>query len=356
MRRLVRAALLAPALLVAGCGHAPPPNGEHRVTATVVAEDDPRLGARIVRCEPLVYSDPAPDELDRPPHVRAASGIVRVGGELVVVQDDASFVAVRRADGRVEAIALPAGHGGRRRFEAALGNKEHKLDLESAILVTLEGAPRVLAFGSGSSPRRESIAVVDVTGRAATLRPASELYARLREERAFSGSELNVEGAVVAGGVLRLFSRGNGAPRDGLEPIDATVDVDLGAFLEWLLERGPLPPLTNVRRYELGAERHVRYGFTDAAALLDGRIVYAAGAEDSPDAIEDGEVLGARIGVFDERSVRSAPLRDEDGRPTTAKVEGLAASADPGRLFAVTDTDDPERPALLCEIELTGPW
>ncbi|MCZ7680959.1 MAG: hypothetical protein M5U28_20110 [Sandaracinaceae bacterium] len=86
------------------------------MTATVVAEDDPRLGARIVRCEPLVYSDPAPDELDRPPHVRAASGIVRVGGELVVVQDDASFVAVRRADGRVEGHRAP----GRARRAAAL--------------------------------------------------------------------------------------------------------------------------------------------------------------------------------------------------------------------------------------------
>ncbi|MCZ7680960.1 MAG: hypothetical protein M5U28_20115 [Sandaracinaceae bacterium] len=67
-------------------------------------------------------------------------------------------------------------------------------------------------------------------------------------------------------------------------------------------------------------------------------------------------MLGARIGVFDERSVCSAPLRDEDGRLTTAKVEGLAASADPSRLYAVTDTDDPERPAPRCEIELTGPW
>lgn len=326
------------------------------MSAVTRAEDDPRLGARIVRCEPLVYSDPAPAELDRPPHVRAASGIVRVADELVIVQDDASFVAVRRADGGVEAIALPAGHGGRRRFEAALGNKEHKLDLESAIAVTLDGEPRVLAFGSGSSPRRESIAVVDVTGRAATLRPAAELYARLREERAFAGSELNVEGAVVTATTLRLFSRGNGAPRDGLEPIDATADLELDAFLAWLLSRGPLPPLTNVRRYDLGAERGVRYGFTDAATLLDGRVVYAAGAEDSPDAIEDGEVLGARIGIFDEGGVRSAPLHDLDGRLTTAKVEGLAASPDPSRLYAVTDTDDPDRPSLLCEIELTGPW
>lgn len=326
------------------------------MSAVTRAEDDPRLGARIVRCEPLVYSGPAPTELDRPPHVRAASGIVRVAGELVIVQDDASFVAVRRADGGVEAIALPAGHGGRRRFEAALGNKEHKLDLESAIAVTLDGEPRVLAFGSGSSPRRESIAVVDVTGRAATLRPAAELYARLREERAFAGSELNVEGAVVTATTLRLLSRGNGAPRGGLEPIDATADLELDAFLAWLLSRGPLPPLTNVRRYDLGAERGVRYGFTDAATLLDGRVVYAAGAEDSPDAIEDGEVLGARIGIFDEGGVRSAPLHDLDGRLTTAKVEGLCASADPSRLYAVTDTDDPDRPALLCEIELTGPW
>jgi hypothetical protein len=316
---------------------------------------DGGLSARIVRCEPLVYAEGASLELDRPAHVRAASGIASVGGELWIVQDDASFIAVRRADGRVDAITLPAGPGGRRRFETALGNKNDKLDLESAVEVEIGGAPYVLGIGSGSLPARERIAIADVRGRSARLFDASALYARLRANRAFAGSELNVEGAVVIDGALRLFQRGNGAPRDGIVAVNATCDVPLEAFVSWIEGGDVVPEPTNVRRYDLGAERGVMYGFTDAT-VIGGRVFVVAGAEDSPDVVQDGEVLGTRIGVIDGDGVRFATLLDPDGRPSLAKVEGIAPSTEPGRLHAVTDLDDPDAPSLLCELELSGDW
>jgi hypothetical protein len=324
-----------------------------------VAEPDSRLRARIVDCQPLVYSSASEDPtLDRPPHVRAASGLVRHADWLVFVQDDANFVAFRHmTTGLVDAVALPAGPGGRRRFETALGNKLDKLDLEAVVRVELEEGWRVVGIGSGSTPVRERLAIVDVEGRTARLFDAAELYARLRGERAFSGSELNVEGAAIVDGRLRLFQRGNGAVREGLEPVNATADLELDGLVAWLAGRGPLPPLTNVRRYDLGRERGVAFGFTDATALPDGRILFAAGAEDSPDTVEDGEVVGARIGMLErDGAVRWAALEDPDGQPSVAKVEGIEQSGTPGRLYAVTDADDPESPSLLCEIELTGPW
>lgn len=320
---------------------------------TIVAVHDPRLSARIVSSTPLVYGDASAPELDRPPHVRAASGVVRIGGDLYIVQDDASFFAVRRADGSVSAIDLPAGPGGRRRFEVALGNKMDKLDLESC--VALDGA-RVIGFGSGSHAVRERIAILDVASAAARVHDASELYAALRARAEFAGSELNVEGAVVLGGVLRLFQRGNGAARDGVEAVNATVDLDVSAFLRWM-DGGPLPALTNVRRYDLGHERGVAYGFTDATTI-DSRVLYSAGAEDSPDVIEDGEVLGARIGVLEDQDARWTALLEPDGAPSVAKIEGIVSKSDGDhrRLYAVIDPDDPERPALLCEVALDGPW
>ena len=332
----------------------------------ISARLDGSLSARIVRCEPLVYAEGAAPELDRPPHVRAASGVVSGGGELWIVQDDANFIAVRGADGRVDAIPLPAGPGGRRRFEAALGNKNDKLDLEAAVAVELGGAPFVLGIGSGSLPARERIAIVDVRSRSARLFDASALYAQLRADRAFAGSELNVEGAVIVDGALRLFQRGNGAPRDGIVAVNATCDVPLEGFLRWI-EGGAVPAMGNVRRYDLGAERGVMYGFTDAT-VIGGRVFVVAGAEDSPDVVQDGEVLGTRIGVIgmpsrsgappaiDGEGVRFAPLLDPEGRPSLAKVEGIAPGVEPGRLHAVTDLDDPDAPSLLCEIELGGDW
>lgn len=342
--------------LVTAC-HPSPPVRSPSEPRVVTARHDPSLRAEVVRCEPLVYSDEAPPELDRPAHVRAASGLGRLRSGWVIAQDDARFLAIRSDDGPVTALALPAAADGRRQFSEALGNKALKLDLE-AIAALPDG--RLVALGSGSTQRRERLVVVDADGSAAAVRDGSPLYAALRAARAFSGSELNVEGAVTTDGVLRLFQRGNGAVVDGVVPVSATADVPLEPFVRWLDGAASLPPLERVTQYDLGAvirgDDGVPFGFTDAAALPGG-VLFAAGAEDSPDTYADGDVLGARLGVIDEAGARYTTLLGDDGAPTLLKVEGIAA--DPGglpRAWAVTDVDDPDRPALFCELSLTGPW
>src|SRR5690606_8903131 len=144
----------------------------------------------------------------------------------------------------------------------------------------------------------------------------------LHGRREFAGSELNIEGAVVVGDALRLFQRGNGAPRDGLMPVDATGDLELAGFLRWL-DGGPVPALERVRQYDLGQVGGVRFGFTDATVLPDGRVAFIAGAEDSPDTYHDGIVVGCRFGVIDGDEVRIGEIVDADGRPSRLKLEGI---------------------------------
>ncbi|MBZ0120090.1 MAG: hypothetical protein K8H88_24080, partial [Sandaracinaceae bacterium] len=62
--------------------------------------------------------------------MRAASGLAWLGRSMIIAQDDAAFLGVREPSGRVHAISLARGPGGRRRFEARLGNKKDKPDLE----------------------------------------------------------------------------------------------------------------------------------------------------------------------------------------------------------------------------------
>jgi hypothetical protein len=80
-----------------------------------------------------------------------------------VVQDDANFLAlVDPATGLADAVTLPAGVGGRRTFSKAEGTKEHKLDLEACCLVDDPRRPAravLVAFGSGSTDRREQVVV-----------------------------------------------------------------------------------------------------------------------------------------------------------------------------------------------------
>src|SRR5829696_7409339 len=121
---------------------------------TIRARHDPALTARVVRSVPLLYAEGACAPLDRPAHVRSASGIARVAGRVAVIQDDANFVALIDPEtGFAHAVTLPAGEGGVRQFDDLRGNKRFKLDLECCVTVDDDdGQEMLLAFGSGSLP------------------------------------------------------------------------------------------------------------------------------------------------------------------------------------------------------------
>ena len=159
-------------------------------------------------------------------------------------------------------------------------------------------------------------------------------------------------------GVLRLFQRGNGAPRGELQPVNATCDIGWSILWEHIRFGGPPPPLRDVTQYDLGDLGGVRLTFTDAAAMPGGGVLFLATAEDSPDAIRDGEVFGTAIGVLgDDDSPRWAPLSDAQGEPLRVKAEGLAVDWDePGRAYVVLDSDTSRAPAELLEVQLSGPW
>lgn len=329
----------------------------------VVAVADPLLSARIVARRPLVYDDGADPSLDRPAHARAASSLVRLGDRLAAIQDDANFIAVINLDAwGVAPLTLPAGHAGMRQFDDTRGTKGFKLDLEAAVVIEGPDGPRMLAFGSGSTAARERIVIVDqVTAAAPVIRlvDAGALYARLRSTTTFSGSELNIEGAAIVGPSLRLFQRGNGAPSQALKPLDATCDLNLTALIAYLESPRVFPPPLpeGIMQYDLGTIEGSRLTFTDATPCPGG-LLYSAAAEDSPDAVRDGPVVGSAVGVLAGGGgpPRYAVITEADSR-FDGKVEGLALDkASPSRLLLVVDRDDPGAPSELCELVLEGPW
>ncbi|MGH7717345.1 MAG: DUF6929 family protein [Gemmatimonadaceae bacterium] len=341
---------------------APPP----RVFTTRTATADPALEATVIDRMPLLYTEGPDPALDRPAHVRAGSGLCWMGDRLALVQDDVNFIAVVEGGGStVRALVLPAGAGGRRQFDDRRGNKAMKLDLEACAAVSHEGATLVLAFGSGTTPRREQVAIVsgwEEDRLAVQLRHVPALYAALRRDTGFAGGEMNVEGAAQVGDVIRLFGRGNGRPRDGLRPVNATCDLPCAALLRHLIDPDGAPPPapTAVVRYELGSLDGIPLGFTDACCWGEA-LLFSAAAEDSPDVVLDGPVKGSVIGVIDENgSVRYAPLTQRSGareRRFAGKVEGLAPrDSAAARLYAVVDCDDPAVPSELCTVELRGAW
>lgn len=325
---------------------------------------DPRLTARVIQRRELLYSEGADPKADRPAYVRAGSGVAWVGKKLAILQDDANFVALvdPLGDGRVDALALPRGVGGKRVFDTERGNKKHKLDLEACLSTVVDGEVLFFALGSGSTRARENILEVNFSPQRADqlrLHHAPDMYESLREKTDLSGSELNIEGVVMRPeGVLRLFQRGNGAPRGDLKPVNATCDVSWSILWEHLHSGGPPPSIQNVIQYELGQIGGTKLTFTDALCREDGQTLFLATAEDSPDAVRDGEVFGTAIGRLDNKaSPRWAPLCEASGDPLRVKAEGIVLSqTSQKRAYVVLDSDTARAPAELLDIELKGPW
>ena len=203
-------------------------------------------------------------------------------------------------------------------------------------------------LGSGSLPSRESIAVLEATGPARVV-DARELYAALRALPELAGSTLNVEGALLDGSRVVLYSRGNSAALSSTG-FDLSVELDAAALMRYLnRESATVPTLHSVQRYRLGEVDGIRLTLTDVA-LRRGERYFIAAAEASPDAIADGVVVGASFGVLG-ADPRYTLIQAEDGSPLRDKVEGLAADTSEGSWLAVTDPDDISRPAELLTLQ-----
>lgn len=313
---------------------------------------------RIRRQTPLFYGDGPDPEIDRPPHVRAASGIAWAatasGPRLCLCQDDAHFLAlVDPETGRVDSLPLPAGPRSRRQFDTGRANKRDKFDLESACVVPTGAGERLWLVGSGSLPVREILVEIDLIGGGRVrVESTASLCARLREHEALRGAELNLEGACVAGAELVLLQRGNGV--GGRNALIRVALAELQSFFA-----GATRTLDSLRidLFPLPEFEGVALTFTDACVLDPGRLLFLAAAEASANAIDDGRVHASALGVLTlaprPTIDRLLPIVERDGRPSRRKAEGICR--DPNRAMAtylVVDADDPTIASELLEVEL----
>ena len=280
----------------------------------------------------------AEDAAGRRRAVSAASGLVRAGGWFHVVADNslhlASFAVGSAAPGRLTPLASGAGDA------ATPLAKAQKPDFEA--LALLPPAPRhphgaLLAMGSGSTAARMRGALValdadgGILGGPGAVRDfdlGPILFAALGGIFA----EANIEGAIAAGGRLLLFQRANmGDPRNAVAAF--SLDAVLAA-----IEGGPPPAAPAIAFVDLGSADGVPLGFTDAC-LLGETIVFAAVAERTANAYDDGAVVAARLGLL---SAAFAVLHQWPLSPLL-KYEGLeVVDTDAGRVaWLVTDADDP---------------
>jgi hypothetical protein len=286
----------------------------------------------------LRFADGAP--------VRAASAIAPYADGWLIGQDDATHACWWRAGVGTPVRVFPAVDG-HEVFSEATGTKDLKPDLEAA--VGIDGG--VLMLGSGSTSARMRGAWLS-PGNDAVVGDLSGLYATVADLLAVPADALNLEGACVVGDRLRWFQRG--LPATGVPT--ASVDVGVHALLDVVRGSGEASRIgvSDLRRYVLESPEGLALATTDAVTLPDGRILLSAAAEDSPNAYDDGPVLGSALVLLeDDVPVATVSLPEPDGR--VAKVEGLALLAwddRGGRLLATVDADDTEVPSAVLTLDV----
>jgi len=367
-----------------------------RPLVEVVATASPAVSATVLTLQPVVKSKEPPV-----PGITAGSSAVHVGNWLFIAQDDSTMLVARADDGRLESIRLFPSIDGADRFLDAFKNKKVKPDVEAAVAVRVPASTAtrfgvavpararsvdaVIAFGSGSkAPTRDRFALVfpsDPLDRTHVVTvQADAFYARLRSVPAMTGSggTLNVEGVTSVGGgrALRFYNRGNGGPGS----VDGSVDVNLGALLDYALRAKKDAAATfdakvdNPRRYKLGASADgFPLAITDAAAV---RVLHGAPrgsrgemrilssvVEHIASAVDDGFTSDASLALeLPDGRVLVAPIK---GVPNASalKIEGISVTSaewtgSPARLsvhlVGVVDPDatDPSVPSSLATLEL----
>lgn len=280
------------------------------------------------------------DTSDPPPHVSAASSLVRHEGQIYVVADDEYSLLTFPIEGEEPGHFM-------RILDGQGGGQKDKPDLESLALLPRWGEWRqgcLLALGSGSSEARNRGALI-VLGDGA--RPTEEhlaidllpLYERLADEV----KGLNIEGAEVVDDTLWLMQRGNE------EGDNALINLELSKVMQALKDDRTLPAdsLRAVDHVDLGQLQGVRLCFSDASALPDGRVVFAASTEESDSDAPDGQVYGSALGVID----REGSVSFVEPVDMIIKIEGIDARhrGNEIEVLMVTDADDPEQPSPLLE-------
>lgn len=289
-----------------------------------------------------------PESPDALRHLSAASGMVVAGDFLYVISDDQFHLGVfhveRHGDGKLIRLFpgdLPDNPEAR---------KAAKPDLEALVrLPPLEGFPHgaLLALASGSRPNRRTgvaLALDEDSRLIGTAFPFDLSPFYLPLEASFPA--LNIEGALVLGTELVLLQRAS-----RMHPGSALIYLSLAEVLRAMSSTDiAASEPTRVRIVELGTIEGIPLGFTDGAALPDGRIVFSAVAEYTEDTYLDGPCIGATIGIIGTDGQVEALHRLEP----THKVEGVHATVhgDLIRLLMVTDGDDADVPGELLSAEM----
>lgn len=205
--------------------------------------------------------------------INAASGLLFQNDKLYVISDNSNYLYISSIQkNQLEKRILI-----KSKIKDNLP-KKIKSDFES---ITSD-KDYLYIFGSGSSPKRQSLIKWDKINNTTKKFSLKKLYSSLKKRFDVSNEDFNIEGALILNDELWLFNRGNGpSKKNGIFIVD-NIQHNIKSF-------HPIP---------LGELNNVALGFTDAI-IYKGTIYFLAAAEGVSSTYHDGEIQGTILGQID---------------------------------------------------------
>lgn len=263
----------------------------------------------------------------------SASGILKYKDSLLVIGDNSPYLYCFDLNGKFVSKQLI--------FEAITNEfgiieKKWKPDFESMELVNEH---QIYIFGSGSkSPERDVLVIVFLQENYRTeVVSLSSFYSQIKGLKEFTTIELNIEACTILNGRIFFFNRSGNLFFSFLMEDFKGIVFNEQSFISPKIYQLTLPSIQGIEA-----------GFSGATGIeTSNQIVFTASVENTPNAYDDGEILGSFIGRIqlnkdhDLQSYSAEPIV-EDSQILKIKVESVCIGdfkQDHIELFLVTDTD-----------------
>jgi len=213
-------------------------------------------------------------------NIPSASGLVKHRDFYYVLGDDSPYLF--KLDSKFEVIERIPIVAGEQRERIP---KPEKPDFEALEMISEN---EILGFGSGSlSPQRDSMVRIEI-GSEARFQTFSltRFYSSLKGSGIMQGSELNIEAAAFQGDQLHLFNRRK----------NVIFSLSFPQLFS-AVENGSTFPSVLTSEFELPEIKGIEAGFSGATVTASGKLIVTCSVENTPNAYDDGEVLGSFIGI-----------------------------------------------------------
>lgn len=276
--------------------------------------------------------------------VPSASGIAKFKESFYVIGDDSPYLF--QIDKNFDLVSKTLIHSSKK-LDGDRIPKISKPDFEAMEMIS---ETELLVFGSGSkSPERDVCVWVELGSELPYKEyDISLFYDYLRNLKIMQGFELDIEGLAIDGELLYLLNRGR----------NILFTFSLREFIAYC-KSGINFPIPQTTLYSLPKINGLHAGFSGATILENNSyLIFTASVEDSPNAYDDGDILGSFIGAIELNNGKVAEdflIKEIPNPGFPLKVESVIVntiiSETQRDLILVTDNDG--TPSEILSVRMT---